>query len=292
MGVGAMLLGIGTAGVGFVIADGLDRLLATYNPSDAKKPTDRFTSDGTGMLANTLNVAAMPNWKRVVAGVGLTAAPAVGSMFVKNTYVRGALEGLALGAGISVFKLVWSNVLMPMLIGKDTSAPALQKSYIARLYPTEVASSLNKKQAMSNVSSSGSGALSGAPEQQTGVGSPDVGPFALAGDSPYPDASQALRSGVSDDPGYPSTSQALRAGVSGDSPYPSAGQALHAGVSAPAPTPTGGSDPNWNPGPPPGSGPGPQAKPHSSCGCVGENNAFLGFIGEAVEETPFLGAVA
>lgn len=282
MGVGEMLLGIGSAGLGFVLADGLDRLLATYNPSaTGAKPTDRFTSDGTGMLANTLNVAAMPNWKRVVAGVGLTAAPAVGSMFVKNPYVRGGLEGLALGAGISVFKTFWSNVLMPMLIGKDTSAPALQKSYIARLYPTEVASSLNKKQAMTAVSSSGSGALSGA-STQTGVGAPDVGPFALSGDSPYPDAAQALRGDVRGDSPYPTADQALRGDVRGDSPYPTATQALHSGVSAPSPT--GGNDPNWNPGPPAGPGPGPQAKPHSDCGCVGENDMYLGFVGETERE--------
>jgi hypothetical protein len=287
MGVGGMLLMTGTAGIGFVLADGVDRLLATFNPASTDpKPKDRFTSDGTGTLANVMNVGAMPNWKRVVAGVGLAAAPAVGAMFVKNNYVRCGLEGLALGAGVSVFKTIWNNVLMPMLIGKDTSAPALQKSYIARLYPAEVSASINKKQAMTAVSSSGSGALSDAPAQQTGVGSPDVGPFALGADSPYPDAGQALRAGVSDDPGYPSASQALRSGVNGEPGYPSASQALRTGVSAPAaaPTPTGGSDPNWTPGPPPGVGPGPQARPHSSCGCIGENNAFLGFIGEEVKD--------
>ena len=53
--------------------------------------------------------------------------------------MRSSLEGLAIGSGINLFKMLWNNFLMPMLVGKDTSDPALQKSYIARLYPAEVA---------------------------------------------------------------------------------------------------------------------------------------------------------
>ena len=276
MGAGALALMIGSGGIGFVLADGLDRMLATYNPSGTTRPTDKFTSDGSGTLANTLNVAAMPNWKRLAAGVGVTAVPAVGAMFVKNPYGRASLEGLAVGAGISTFKMLWNNVLMPMLIGKDTSTPALQKSYIARLYPAEVAAHINQKASQTAVSSAGSGALSEQPS--TGVGAPaaDVGPFALSGDSPYPSASDALRAGVSGDSPYPSASDALRAGVSGDSPYPTAAAALRkeAGLA-------------WQPGPPPGPGPGPQAEPHTdpSCGCIGDDNPFLGFVGEAQEDT-------
>lgn len=276
MGLGGLLLIGGSAGLGFVMADGLDRLLATYCPTDATKPTDKFTSDGAGTLANTLNIASMPNWKRIAAGVGVTAVPAIGSMYVKGSMAKGALEGMALGAGISAFKTFWNTVLMPLLIGKDTGTAALQKSYVARLYPSEVAAHINKKQAPSSA-----GVLSGAP--QTGVG--DVGPFALAGDSPYPSAGQALRdaTGVHGDSPYADVSQALRAGVGGDSMYPSAAQALrnatglHAG-----PSPTGGPDSSWSPGPPPGVGPGPQAQPNNDCGCVGDPTiGFAGFLGDA-----------
>jgi len=259
-----MALATATAGVGFLLADVVDRLLATYNPSSTDAPPkDKFVSTGTGALANTLNVASMPDWKRLVAGVGLIAAPAVGAMFTDG-YARSALEGAAIGAGVNFVKLLVNNVLMPMLIGKDTSDPTLRKSYIARLYPAEVAAHINKAASQTAVSSGGgSGALSGAQ---------DVGPFALGGDSPYPTADQALRAGVSGDSPYPTAAQALRAGVSGDSPYPTASQALRkeAGVSA------------WEPGPPAGPGPGPQAEPHTdpSCGCVGDpfagSSAFLG----------------
>lgn len=283
MGMGEMILMTVSGGFGFVLADGLDRFLATYNPSGATRPTDKFTSDGTGTLANTLNIASMPNWKRLAAGVGVTAVPAVSAMFVKNAYAKSSLEGMAVGAGISAFKTLWNNVIMPMLIGKDTGAPALRTSYIARLYPAEVAAHINKKANQTAVSSSGSGALSDQP-------SGDVGPFALAGDSPYPDAATALGYGLRDESQYPSAAQALRAGVSGDSPYPDAGQALRhgAGLSA-GPPPTGGPDSSWQPGPPPGVGPGPQAQPHKDCGCIGgTTNAFLGFIDERPPEDGML----
>ena len=278
MGLGGVAVAVLSGGIGFVLADGIDRLLATYNPSATTPlPTDKFTSSGAGTLANTLNVAASPNWKRLAAGAALTAAPAVSAMYVKNKMVRGSLEGLAVGAGINLFKTLWSNLLMPLLTPKDTSTPSLQKSYIARLYPAEVAAHINAKQTppIQQVSSAGSGALSGA----------DVGPFALADESPYPTAAQALRNaaGVSGDSPYPTAAQVLRnaTGVHGDSPYPTAAQALRsaAGVSAPAPT-----GPAYQPGPPTSPGPGPQTGKDASCGCIGGTNAFLGFVGDSDED--------
>jgi hypothetical protein len=248
MGAGELALAVASAGFGFIIADGVDRFIATYNPSSTEAlPKDKFTSNGNGTLANTLNVSSMPNWKRVVAGVGVTAVPTVGSMFVDNPYARSTLEGMAIGAGVNLLKTLWNNVFMPMLVGKDTSTPVLQKSYIARLYPAEVAAHINK------ASDQGApGALSGP--------SGDVGPFALAGDSPYPDAAEVLR-----------------AGVSGDSPYPTAAAALRreSGVQG------------WQPGPPSSPGPGPQAEPGTdpSCGCVGDPLAgYSSFLGEAPAE--------
>lgn len=263
MGVGEMVLATASAGFGFLLADGIDRLLATYNPSaTTAPPTDKFTSSGTGTLANTLNVASMPDWKRIAAGVGFIAAPAVGAVFTDG-YARSALEGAAVGAGVNFIKLLVNNVLMPMLIGKDTSAPALQKSYIARLYPAEVAAHINKAS-----SQPAPGALSGAQ---------DVGPFALGGDSPYPTADQVLRAGVSGDSPYPTAEQALRAGVSGDSPYPTASQALRerAGVSA------------WEPSGISTPGPGPQdnGAECDQCGVGDPTIGFASFLGTPEEDT-------
>lgn len=247
-----------SGGAMFVLADGLDRLLATYSPSAAERPKDKFTSSGAGTLANTLNIASRPGLIRIGAGVGTVLVPAFASRYVRSPMMRASLEGATIGATVSLFKMAWNNFLMPLLIGKDVSPAALQKSYIARLYPSEVSAKINRDQQQAPP-----GALSGA----------DVGPFALAADSPYPDAGQALRqaAGVHGDSPYPSASQAM--GVQGDSPYPSAAQALRreAGMSAPA------SD--WAPGPPPGTGPGPQPA-DSSCGC---GDQFAGFIGDAPE---------
>jgi len=271
--MGAIDLGIAVlaGGTGFVIADGLDRFLATYDPSaTGDRPKDKFVSDGAGTLANALNIARMPGWARAGASVGLVAVPAVGAAYIRNRTAKTVLEGFALGAGINAFKLLVSNVLMPMLVGKDTTAPALQKSFIARLYPSEVAAKINM-----DAQKGADGKTLPGPYASAGVlsGQPDVGPFALAGDSPYPDASAALRArtGVSGDSPYPSAADALRrgAGVGGDSPYANVDQALRraAGV-------------GYEPGPPPGQGPGPRANPgedSASCGCIGDKYAvFLG----------------
>lgn len=269
-----------TGGIGFILADGVDRLLATYNPAAATRPTNKFTSDGAGTLANTLNVAAKPNLVRIGAGVGMTALPAIGAAMSRNPMVRAGFEGMTVGAGVSLFKTLWNNLVMPLLTPKDTSAPSLQKSFIVRLYPAEIAAHINAQQQQV---SAASGVLSGPPA--------DVGPFALAGDSQYPDAAQALRNatGVHGDSSYPDAAQALRnvTGVHGDSPYPSAAQALRSmtGMSAPAGHGTPGYpgvSEGWQPGPPPGFGPGPQ--PQKDCGCVGDPTiGFSSFLGDAQE---------
>lgn len=260
------VVAVASGGFGFIATDLVDRLLATYDPSATERPKDKFTSDGAGTLANVLNVGSRPTLIRAGAGVGMTVLPAVGSMFVDNPYGKTALQVGALGAGIATAKMLWQTLIMPMLIGKDTSVPALQKSYIARLYPAEVAAKINRTQNQTSVSSAGSGALSGA--------QPDVGPFALADSSPYPDAAQALRAkaGVHGDSPYPSASQAI--GTHGDSPYPSAGQALRAQAGM-----------GYNPGPPDGPGPGPQAEPHKdpACSsCLGDPTVrFSAFLGDS-----------
>jgi hypothetical protein len=277
--MGAMDLGVAvlSGGFGFLLADGLDRLLATYDPSaTGDKPKDKFVSDGAGTMANVLNIARMPGWARAGASIGMVAVPAVGAAYIRNRTAKTALEGLALGAGINALKLLVGNVLLPMLIGKDTSAPALQKSFIARLYPSEVAAKINM-----DAKKDAEGKTAPGPYPAAGVlsGQPDVGPFALGGDSPYPDAAAALRraTGISGDSPYPSASDSIRraAGVSGDSPYPDAATALRreAGM-------------GWQPGPPPGSGPGPQAQPHkdTACGCVGGDPKYSSFLGDARED--------
>ena len=217
-------------GLGFAVADVVDRALATYNPA-GKAPTDKhkFTSDGAGTLANTLNVAASPSLARIAAGIGMAAIPGIGSFYVKHPFLRHSLEGASVGAGISLFKTFWNNVVMGAWLGpKDTTTAALQHSHIARLYPAEVVAAANLRAGQDHAAGVTFGALSGAPEQ-TGVGGHgDVGPFAgsLAGSSPYMDVAQALR---------------CQAGLC-DEPHPGA---------APGGPPPGGPGPDAPPPPPP-----------------------------------------
>lgn len=298
MTMGQFALSLGMAGVGYVIADGLDRFLATYNPSGAEAPKDKFTSDGAGTLANTLNISSAPGLARLGASIAMVAVPAVASAYVDNKHAKTALHGLAAGSFVSAFKTVWNNVLMPMLKPKDATPAELKKSYIARLYPAEVAAAVNRKnagdtkEAQIPVSSSGSGALSG---RQAGVAA-DVGPFAVAGDSPYPDAAQALRrqAGMSATPGgdYPTVQNQMGTG-SGD--YPTAAQAMGTGAPAAAGNPgqPGVSEAAWQPGPPPLPGPGPQPQSEdAACGCVGGDDRFSAFLGDQLPDDPFLGVAA
>lgn len=275
MGVAELAISLVSGGFGFVVADGLDRFLATYNPSaEGELPKDKFTSDGAGTLANTLNVASPPGIARVAAGIGMTALPAVAAMYSKGPYMRRSLEGVAIGSGASLFKMLWNNVVMPMLKPKDTSAAAMRKSYIARLYPAEVSAAINREAKQTAVSSGGgAGALSGAG---------DVGPFALQGPESYPNAAEALRAatGVRGTPGngFPTVQNTWG---TGEESYPTAQQALYKkeGVV--------GAD--WEPGPPPLPGPGPQAAPGEdpACGCIGESNQFLGFVGDEGDDKVF-----
>jgi hypothetical protein len=204
MYVAELALAVVAGGLWFSVADGLDRFLATYNPSaTGAKPTDKFTSDGAGTLANTLNIASPPGIARIGASVGMAALPAIASVFVENPFIKSGLEGMAVGGGVKLFSLFWNNFLMPMFKPKDTSNTGLQQSFIARLYPAEVSASINLHTSPPTTSATGTafGALSQPPY---GVG--DVGPFAIGGPGAeaaggnFPTASEALRqaAGMSD----------------------------------------------------------------------------------------------
>jgi len=161
-------------GVGFILADALDRFLATYDPSKPERPKDKFTSDGAGTLANTLNIAQSPDIMRIAAGVGVTALPALASVYTKNRLLKSSLQGAAIGAGVKLFATFWNNVVMGSWLGpkKDASTQDLQKSYIARLYPAEVAAGINVANGQTQAPpTAGFGMLSG---------QADVGPFALS----------------------------------------------------------------------------------------------------------------
>ena len=207
--LGKLALYAAVAGVGFTLSDGVDRFLATYNPTHEKKPTNKFTSDGAGTLANALNVASSPHALRIANAVGQVLVPAFVSMYVKNPLARSSMESYAVGAGVKAFSLLWTNVLMPMLGAHKTGddPKKLMGSVIARLYPAEVAAKMNMDQ-----KPTAEGALSGGP---------DVGPFAIGAPSPYPDAVEALQrqAGVSDNETYPTAAQALRKQTGVDGPY-------------------------------------------------------------------------
>src|SRR5271166_3224405 len=231
--VAELALAIGTGSLAYIVANGLDRFLATYNPNEdpTKLPKNKFTSDGAGTLANALNIGAHPSWLRIGAGIAMAAAPAGASVFVKHPLLRSSLEGAAVGASVQLIQMLWSNVVIPLLAPKDTTDAGLKPSFIARLYPTEIAASINMKAQTTALTGGHATGLSGAPPvdvpaPQAGVGAPDVGPFALQGPSYYPSAVEALRaaSGVGGEANrletgigyYPTVQELWRQAAGGD----------------------------------------------------------------------------
>ncbi len=188
-------LAIGTGSLAYILANGFDRFLATYNPNGdpAKLPKHKFTSDGAGTLANTLNIASHPSWLRIGAGIAMAAAPAGASVFVKSPLLRASLEGAAVGASVQLLQMLWSNVVVPLLAPKDTSDAGLKTSFIARLYPTEIAAHINAQTPHLAPPVTGLSGAADAPVPVAGVGQADVGPFALQGPSYFPSAVEALR---------------------------------------------------------------------------------------------------
>ena len=228
-----LALAIGTGSLAYIVANGFDRFLATYNPTTdpTKLPNGKFTSDGTGTLANALNIASHPSWLRLGAGFGMAALPAVGSIFVEHPMLRSSLEGAAVGASVQFLQMLWSNVLVPLLAPKADDA-LIKKSFIARLYPNEVVAHLNMQAQHLAPPVTG---LSGAeePAPTAGVGSPDVGPFALEGPSYFPSAVEVLRAHAAGLEGghesnrietgignaYPSVAEVWRIATGGDTHY-------------------------------------------------------------------------
>jgi len=194
-----LALAIGAGSFAYIVANGFDRWLATYNPTadPTKLPKHKFTSDGAGTLANTLNIASHPSWLRIGAGIGVAAAPAIASIFVEHPLLRSSLEGAAVGASVQFIQMLWSNVLVPLFAPKDTSNDGLKKSFIARLYPAEIAAHINEKAQTLALTGGTATGLSGAQPSDApataGVGAADVGPFALQGPSYYPSAVESLR---------------------------------------------------------------------------------------------------
>ncbi len=210
MSRGELALAFISGGIGFAIADFIDRYAATYNPSTAgtTPPTNKFTAGSTtnsnGTLANTLNIASPPGLLRIGIGIGVTAVPAIGAYLVKNSMGRAALQGMMLGAGIKLFSTLWNAYVMGNLLAPAASDPAtMQASLGARVYPAETVAKQNLAQAPVPYSAPNPGlsappqprAMAAAPQQRfvqqqprvpqrqsipypQGVG--DVGPFAVA----------------------------------------------------------------------------------------------------------------
>jgi len=142
---GEFALSVIAGGLGFVVADFVDRYVATYDPSSTSTPpTDRFTGGTNGTLANALNVASPPSLMRIGVGIGMVALPGIGAYVIKNPMGRAALQGMTLGAAIKVFSVLWNTYVMGNLLKPaGTDATSMKASLGARVYPSETVAKQN-----------------------------------------------------------------------------------------------------------------------------------------------------
>ena len=141
---GELALAFISGGVGFGIADFVDRYMATYNPATGTPTATQFSGGTNGTLANTLNIAAPPGLMRIGIGVGITAVPGILAYLVKNPMGRAALQGMMLGAGIKLFSTLWNAYVMGNLLKPAASdATTMKASLGARVYPAEVVAAQN-----------------------------------------------------------------------------------------------------------------------------------------------------
>ena len=183
---GELALAFISGGIGFAIADFLDRYLATYDPSayqtaGSTLPTGIFTG-GNGTQANTLNIASSPSMIRIGAGVGVTGLLFFGAHMAKGRFAKSALQGAALGAGIKLFSMLWNAYVIGNLLKPAAGVNPTTTSVLGlRLYPAEFT-------AQANLAASPVGGQAGAPfnpglakpgsRPQQRPGLADVGPFA------------------------------------------------------------------------------------------------------------------
>jgi hypothetical protein len=182
MSGGELALAVISGGLGFVVADFIDRYMATYNPSTTTTAPANMFYGGTGTEANTLNLAMPPSITRIGIGAGVTLVLGLGAHVVKNGMGKAALQGATIGAAISLFRLVWNSYVMgKVLMPKATDQATLQASMGARLYPAEITAAQNLANSPQTLASP-SGLQPGlaAPPQLPQGRLGDVGPFANA----------------------------------------------------------------------------------------------------------------
>jgi len=206
---GELGLAFVTGGLGIAIANLTDRLVA------------KKTAPAGVSVADAIN--APPGLYRVLAQVGLTAAPLAGAYFVKQPMARAALQGFALGAGLHLV----GQIIKGYIFAKALSG----NSFIQGLYGSEIASAnaMAAKPAAPATGTAGYPGLAGAPFGFLG----DPGPFAVGvGQAFRPVNAGASPGATATIPGM--TSPAGGCGPCGQSPDMTTSQALTQAFSPPA----------------------------------------------------------
>ena len=159
---GAVVMG----GIGYTIADVIDRYLATRAPKATA--TNTAPKPLTGMEA--ANAIQHLNWGRIAIEGAIAVAGVAGGLYLKKGMFRTAAISFGLGAGVKTGADILSKALVPALFGgKRDSTGSLDLTADTtgnRLFPDLLAASSQADQAAMNKDVYGG--LRGAPQDRSG----------------------------------------------------------------------------------------------------------------------------
>lgn len=115
-------VGAVTGVVGFISADALDRVLATHALSGTTGAyVDNPPTTGSYIgLYNGTAVLAQMDWKRWLAGAGITIVPFTIAAFIKSPVGRSSLQFFGFGAGIRVLGKAVTDVIAYLMRNSST----------------------------------------------------------------------------------------------------------------------------------------------------------------------------
>ena len=123
---GELALAAGTAAVGYILTDFLDRYLAQRQYAPATLPTGAttFSTAAGGQISNTV-----PGMLRIAAQAGIAAAAFAGAHFVEKPMGRAALQGAGLGALTHLLGQLFNHYVMAKFVVSSSAPTTWQALY-------------------------------------------------------------------------------------------------------------------------------------------------------------------
>jgi hypothetical protein len=137
---GELALAAGTAAVGYILTDFLDRYLANaqYAPATLPAGATAFSTAAGGQISNTV-----PGMTRIFAQAGIAAAAFAGAHFVEKPMGRAALQGAGLGALTHLLGQLFNHYVMANFVVSSSAPTTWQALYAAEIQSDTAATNSN-----------------------------------------------------------------------------------------------------------------------------------------------------